>query len=129
MEISDELRVKDGIKAEVLSMLDFIPFSLVSHRLRFFQDQTESTLIVGSATCDKWKSSDGTPGHPFCSCPKLNNFCDDIFHLYSDLYSRQLTPPGSLSVVFGCPNYSLTRPPALQQGLMFGIWSWQKGLP
>ena len=51
-----------------------------------------------SATCDK--SDDRTMVHLVCSCPKLRIFWHDIFHLYSVIYSKQLTPD-SLLIILG----------------------------
>ena len=71
-----------------------------------------------SATCDKCKSDDGARGHLFCSCPRLRMFWHDIFHLYSVIYSKQLTPD-SLLMILGCCKFSL--PSSIQQALMFGM--------
>lgn len=73
-----------------------------------------------SATCDECKSDDGTLGHLFWSCPKLQTFWEDIFHLYSVIYCKQLFPD-SLLIILGCSNFSLTPPSSLQKALMFGL--------
>lgn len=121
-EISDALWAQGLNRIKTCSVnarLQLIQFKVI-HRLHFSRTKLNRIFPSVSATCDKCKSDDGTLGHLFWSCPKLRTFWDDIFHLYSEVYGKQLTPD-SLLVILGCSNFSFTLPLMLQQALMFGM--------
>ena len=122
IEISDELWEKGlgRIKAcSVNARLQLIQFKVI-HRLHFSKTKLNRIFPSVSPTCDKCKSGDGTLGHLFWSCPKLRPFWYDIFKLYSDIYSRPLTPDSNF-VILGCSDLFISLPSALQQALMFGM--------
>ena len=122
VEISDTLWAQglNRIKScSINARLQLIQFKVI-HRLHFSKTKLNRMFPSVSATCDKCALYDGTLGHLFWSCPKLQNFWDDIFHLYSVIYSKQLIPD-SLLIILGCSNFSLTLPSSLQQALMFGM--------
>lgn len=99
--------------------LQLIQFK-VTHRSHFSKTKLNRIFPSVSATCDKCKSANGTLGHLIWSCPKLRTFWDNIFHLYSVIYSKRLIPD-SLLIILGCSNFCLTLPSSLQKALMFGM--------
>lgn len=71
----------------------------VIHRLHYSCTKLHSFYPSVSPICPKCKSAEGTLGHLFWSCPKLNKFWSDIFKCFSDVYSCDLTPDSYTAIL------------------------------
>lgn len=128
LRMSYRQRAERGIMGSTyaLSQLDYSLFYFESSiGCTFPRTRRVFFFLPISLTCYKVKWRDRTSSHLLWWCPRLRSLWDDIFHLYRDIYCRQLIPDGLL-VILGCSNYSFNLPPCITTSPQAWHGHWEK---
>lgn len=71
----------------------------VLYRIHYSCTKLSSFYPSFSPICPKCKSAEGTLGHLFWSCSKLNKFWFDVFDCFSEIYDYSFVPNPAIAVL------------------------------
>ena len=109
LSISDndwESYLGDIHKCSINSRHQLIQFKVV-HRLHYSCTKLHSFYPSVSPICSKCQSAEGTLGHLFWFCPKLNQFWSDIFKCFSEVYECNISPDPFTAILGGSQHLSM----------------------
>ena len=109
LSISDndwETYLGDIRSCSINSRHQLIQFKVI-HRLHYSCVKLHSFYPSISPICSKCKSAEGTLGHLFWFCPKLNQFWSDIFKCFSEVYNCNISPDPLTAILGGSRHLSM----------------------